>query len=56
MSHIYVTTFISDMRQVGGFLCVFPISPTNKTDHHYIGVINGKAKNIKLWEQLQNLI
>ena len=29
------TTFVSDWRQVGGFLQV-PVSPTNKTDRHDI--------------------
>jgi hypothetical protein len=27
---------ISDLRQVGGFLRVLPVSSTNKTDHHDI--------------------
>ena len=31
-----VIKFVSDLRQVGGFLRVLPISSTNKTDHHDI--------------------
>ena len=30
----YVIKFVSDLRQVGGFLRVFLIQPTNKTDRH----------------------
>jgi hypothetical protein len=30
----YVIKFVSDLRQVGGFLWVTPISSTNKTDRH----------------------
>jgi hypothetical protein len=26
--------FVSDLRQVGGFLRVLPVSPTNETDRH----------------------
>ena len=32
----YVRKFVSDMRQVGGFLRVLPISSTNKTYLHDI--------------------
>ena len=32
----YVIKFVSDLRQVGGF---FPVSSTNKTDHHDIAEI-----------------
>ena len=34
----YVIKFVSDLRQVGGFLKVLttPVSSTNKTDHHNI--------------------
>ena len=31
----YVIKFVSDLRQVGGFLCVPLVSSTNKTDCHY---------------------
>jgi hypothetical protein len=31
----YVKKFVSDLRQVGGFLCI-PVSSTNKTDYHDI--------------------
>jgi hypothetical protein len=30
-----VKKFVSDLRQVGGFLCI-PVSSTNKTDYHDI--------------------
>jgi hypothetical protein len=33
-----VITFVSDLRQVGGFLPV-PVSSINKTDHHDIAEI-----------------
>jgi len=32
----YVIEFVSDLRQVGGFLPGTPVSSTNKTDHHDI--------------------
>jgi hypothetical protein len=32
----YVIKFVSDLRQVGGFLRVLQFSPTNKTDRHEI--------------------
>ena len=32
----YVIKFISDFRQVVGFLCVLPVSSTNKSDRHNI--------------------
>jgi hypothetical protein len=32
----YVIKFVSDLRQVGGFLLSTPGSSTNKTDHHDI--------------------
>ena len=32
----YVMKFVSDLRQVGGFLRGTPVSFTNKTDHHAI--------------------
>ena len=32
----YVIKFISDFRQVGGFLLVIPVSSTNITDRHDI--------------------
>ena len=32
----YVITFVSDLRQVGGFLQGTPVSATNKTEHHNI--------------------
>jgi len=32
----YVTKFVSDLRQVGGFLWETPVSSTNKTDRHDI--------------------
>ena len=32
----YVIKFVSDLRQVGGFLQVTPVSSTNKTDRHDI--------------------
>jgi hypothetical protein len=35
----YVIKFVSDLRQVGGFLLVPPISSINKTDHHDIAEI-----------------
>ena len=35
MQH-YVIKFVSDLRQVGGFLRVLQFSPTNKTDGHEI--------------------
>jgi len=35
----YVRTFVSDLRQVCGFSPGTQISPTNKTDHHYINEI-----------------
>jgi hypothetical protein len=35
MQH-YVIKFVSDLRQVGGFLRVLQFSPTNKTDRHEI--------------------
>jgi hypothetical protein len=31
-----MTNFVSDLRQVGGFLRVTPVSSTNKTDHQDI--------------------
>ena len=37
-SHLYVIKVVSNMRQVGGFLCVFSISLTNKIDRHHISV------------------
>jgi hypothetical protein len=30
----YVIKFVSDLRQVGGFLRFSPVSSTNKTDRH----------------------
>jgi len=33
---ICMVSFVSDLRQVGGFLCETPVSSTNKTDHHDI--------------------
>ena len=38
MQH-YVIKFVSDLRQVGGFLLVLPISSTNQTDCHDIAEI-----------------
>jgi hypothetical protein len=35
----YVIKFVSDLRQVGGFLRVLLISYTNKTDRHDIAEI-----------------
>jgi hypothetical protein len=32
----YLKKFVSDLRQVGGFLRGFPVSSTNKTDRHDI--------------------
>ena len=32
----YVIKFVIDLRQVGGFLRVLPVSSTNKTDRHDI--------------------
>ena len=32
----YVIKFVSDLRQVGGFLRGHPVSSTNKTDRHDI--------------------
>ena len=32
----YVIKFVSDLRQVGGFLLGTPVSSTNKTYHHDI--------------------
>jgi len=32
----YVIKFVSDLRQVGGFLGVLHVSSTNKTDRHDI--------------------
>ena len=34
----YVVKFVSDLRQVGGFVLILstPVSSTNKTDHHDI--------------------
>jgi hypothetical protein len=32
----YVIKFVTDLRQVCGFLLVTPVSSTNKTDHHNI--------------------
>jgi hypothetical protein len=32
----YVIKFVSDLRQVGGFLRVLRFSPKNKTDRHNI--------------------
>ena len=32
----YVIKFVSDLRQIGGFLQVPPVSSTNKTDRHDI--------------------
>jgi len=29
-----VIKFVSDLQQVGGFLCGIPVSSTNKTDRH----------------------
>jgi hypothetical protein len=44
----YVIKFVSDLRQVGGFLRVPPVSSTNKTDRHDITEIFLKvALNIK---------
>jgi hypothetical protein len=34
-----VIKFVSDLRQVGGFLRVLPVSSTNKTDRHDIAEI-----------------
>jgi hypothetical protein len=34
-----VIKFVSDLRQVGGFLRVLPFSSTNKTDSHDIAEI-----------------
>jgi hypothetical protein len=34
--HHYVIKFVSDLRQVGGFLQVLRFFPTNKTDRHDI--------------------
>jgi hypothetical protein len=34
--HHYVMQFVCDLRQVGGFLRVHPVSSTNKSDHHDI--------------------
>ena len=30
----YVIMFVSDLRQVGGFLRALPLTPINKTDLH----------------------
>ena len=35
MQH-YVVEFETDLRQVGGFFRVLPVSSTTKTDHHDI--------------------
>jgi hypothetical protein len=32
----FVITFVSDLRQIGGFIQVFRFSPQKKTDHHDI--------------------
>jgi hypothetical protein len=32
----HVIKFVSDLRQVGGFLRVHPVSSTNKTERHDI--------------------
>jgi len=38
--HHYVVKFVSDLRQVGGFLRVLPpVSSTNKNDRRYIAKI-----------------
>ena len=34
--HHYVIMFVSDLRQIGGFLRGNPVSSTNKTDNHDI--------------------
>ena len=34
--HHYVIKFVSDLRQVGGFLSVLQVFSTNKTDCHVI--------------------
>ena len=36
IQHYYVIKFVSDLRQVGGFLRVLRFPPSNKTDHHDI--------------------
>ena len=45
----YVIKFVSDLRQVGGFLLVPPIS-SNKTDHHDITeiLLKGALNTINL--------
>ena len=35
----YVIKFVSDLRQVSGFLRGTPVSSTNKSDHHNIDEI-----------------
>ena len=35
----YVIKFVSDLRHVGSFLWVPPVSSTNKTDHHDVAEI-----------------
>jgi hypothetical protein len=49
----YVIKFVSDLRQVGGFLSVPSVSSTNKTDRHDITIkqtimIEGLSKNDSL--------
>ena len=39
----YVINFVSDLRQVGGFLRVIRFPPTNKIDHHDITEILSKV-------------
>jgi hypothetical protein len=34
--HQYLIKFVSDLRQVGGFLQLLRLPPSNKTDHHDI--------------------
>ena len=38
MQH-YVIKFVSELRQIGGFLLVFPISSTNTNVHHDLAEI-----------------
>ena len=40
----YVIKFVSDLRQVGGFIPGISVSSTNKTDRHDITVISLKIR------------
>jgi hypothetical protein len=44
-----VIKFVSDLRQVGGFLQGTPVSSTNKTDHHDITELEFNKHDVDIY-------